>query len=81
MQGFFYFPKSLSIRLFISTENLKNTTIDIYTIETIEDFKIMFMTGEKLRLKINDSKNPNKISEITLKVFTDIGCNLNFRYT
>tara|TARA_B110000211_G_scaffold146180_1_gene166705 strand:+ start:498 stop:650 length:153 start_codon:yes stop_codon:yes gene_type:complete len=49
--------------------------------ETIEDFKMMFMTGEKLRLKINDSKNPNKISEITLKVFTDIGCNLNFRYT
>jgi hypothetical protein len=81
LQGCFYFPKSLSIRLFISNENLKNTTIDIYTIVTIEDFKILFMTGEKLRLKINVSKNPNKISEITLKVFTDIGCNLNFRYT
>ena len=42
---------------------------------------MMFMNGGKLRLKINDSKNPNKISEITLKVFTDKGCNLNFMYT
>lgn len=42
---------------------------------------MMFMNGGKLRLKINDSKNPNKISEITLKVFTDKGCNLNFMCT
>ena len=65
----------------MSAENLKNTTIDIYTRETILDFKIIFITGEKSRLNDSDTKKPNKISAITLKVLTVIGCNLNFKYT